>query len=129
MAKLGEYIVRHVVLTAQSSSLPPSRARDLEIRLRRASQFFGAERDLASIRVDDVRGFRDWLQHLPNGRGGTLEKSLIGHHLSALSDLYRRAGRERHVPAGYNPVLNPWVKASTALGAAGRLAGPGESSE
>ena len=106
MACLRDYVDWHLHLTAQLDGSTPSRMRDLETWLRRASHFFGAERELSSITVRDVRAFEDWLHRLPSGRGGKVPGISIEYHLSALSDLYRRANRERRVPAGYDPVRN-----------------------
>jgi integrase len=111
-ATLKEYASRHLVLKAKSGRVTPSHIGELETRLERACEFFGSDRDLASISVDDVQAFTDWLQKLPNGHGGTLGAGTVRHYLNALSNLYRRAVSERRVPAGHNPVQHLMDKPS-----------------
>src|SRR5205809_2862469 len=53
------------------------------------------ERDLASITVVDVRRWANRLLATPNGRKGTMSASSVRHHLSCLSNLYKRARAER----------------------------------
>jgi integrase len=74
------------------------------MHLRTAVEFFGADRDLASIRVADLQKYVNHLQNLPNSRGGTLSGGSIRKYLNSLSNLYRRAVAESLVPPGYNPV-------------------------
>ena len=71
--------------------------------LARAVQYFGADRDLASITVSDVRGWATHLQGQPC-RGHRMSGGTVRHHLNALSNLYRRAQGEGYVLPGYNPV-------------------------
>jgi integrase len=111
-AYLAEYSSRHLVLKAKSGRVTKSHLADLETRLKRAADYFGANRDLASINVDDVQAFTDWLQKLPNGRGGKLGPGSTRHYLNALSNLYRRAASERRVPSGYNPIRDLMDKPS-----------------
>ncbi len=72
--------------------------------LERAAEFFGSSRDLASITVSDVRRWASRLLETTNGRDGTMSASTVRHHLSCLSNLYKRARAERVVPSGYDPV-------------------------
>jgi integrase len=77
---------------------------DLETRLRAAVEFFGADRDPATIEAEDVRA---WIAHLSagsNGRGGTRAPVTVRNYIFALSGLFRRAQEGGYVPAGYNPV-------------------------
>jgi integrase len=71
--------------------------------LERAVAFFGAERDLATIRTEDVRRWIERLQSVESRKGGTLTGGTIRHHLNSLSNLYRRAQAEGHVLPGFNP--------------------------
>ncbi len=103
-AGLQEYASRHLVLKQKSGRTTDRVLVQLETQLRRACEYFGRGRELASITVNDVQGFTEWLQQQPNGRGGTLGPGTVRHHLNALSNLYRRAASERRVPSGYNPV-------------------------
>jgi integrase len=56
-----------------------------------------------SITVDDVQR---WIAHLESlqGRDGSLASGTVRHHLSSLSNLYRRARSLGLVQAGFNPV-------------------------
>ncbi len=103
-ADLGDYASRHLVLKAQSGKVTRSHVAGMEMRLQRAVDFFGADRDLATIRVQDLQAYVGWLGERPNRMGGTLGPGTVRHHLNALSNLYRRAASERRVPSGYNPV-------------------------
>jgi integrase len=69
-----------------------------ERHLEHAVDYFGAERDLASITTADVR---TWCEEL---QVGGLSAGTARHYLNALSNLYRRARAERVVPSGYDPV-------------------------
>jgi len=101
---LEPYASRHLVLKSKSSRVTRSHVSELETRLRRAVEFFGADRDLSTISVSDVQDFTAWLQKLSNRQGGTLNPATVRHYLNALSNLYVRALSERRVPAGHNPV-------------------------
>jgi integrase len=68
-----------------------------------AIEFFGRDRDLASIGVEHVQDFAHWLATRPNGRGGTLSSTTQAHYLTALSNLFRRAQAEGLI-RGVNPV-------------------------
>jgi len=64
---------------------------------------------------------RRWTNHLlatPNGRKGAMSASSVRHHLSCLSNLYKRARAERVVPSGYDPVGDFDEKPSPARGEA-----------
>ena len=94
----------HLIQKARSDRFTTRWLEETEHRLRRAIEFFGADRELGSIRVPDVQKYLVYLCGLPNGRGGTLSGQSIRHHLNALSNLYRRAVAEAAVPPGFNPV-------------------------
>jgi integrase len=88
--------------------------------LRRAVDFFGADRELDSIRPGDVRAFVAHLSTLPSRTDRrkprprkrqlparpvvTMSAYTVRAHLFALSNLYRRAQESEQVPLGYNPV-------------------------
>ncbi len=102
-AKLAPFVAEHLVKKAQSGKFSDSWLADSERMLTLAVQFFGADRDLATI---NVTGISDWARSLaarPNGRGGTLGGGAVRHHLNVLSNVYRRAQSEGCVPPGFNP--------------------------
>lgn len=73
-----------------------------ERHLRTAVHLLGADRELASIRPSDVRGYVEHLKRLSNGRGGTLSNGTVRHYLNSLSNMFRRAVAEEVVTQ--NPV-------------------------
>ena len=103
---LSEYASHHLVKKARSERFTEKWLGETEHQLRRAVEFFGADRDLASIGVRDVQDFSNWLQALPSSRGGTLSPGTVRHHLNCLSNLFRRAESESIVRPGYNPVAS-----------------------
>ena len=103
-AHLAEYADRHLVLKAKSGKVTRAHVVELETRLQRAVDFFGASRDLGSIRVQDIQAYVESLGKRPNHMGGTLGPGTVRHHLNALSNLYKRAQSELRVPPGFNPV-------------------------
>ncbi len=103
-ATLAEFARLHLLAKAQSGKFTDDWLAATEVCLKRAVEFFGGGRELGSITVTDVRQWSAQLAKTPNGRGGTLSTGSVRHHLSCLSNLYRRARAERVVPSGYNPV-------------------------
>src|SRR5256886_6540172 len=103
-ATLADFASAHLVAKAESQKFTEHWLEVTEKCLDRAAEFFGAERDLASITVADVRRWTNDLLAAPNGRKGTMSASSVRHHLSCLSNLYKRARAERVVPSGYDPV-------------------------
>src|SRR5438128_2420494 len=101
---LAEFAASHLVAKAESQKFTEHWLEVTENCLDRAIQFFGADRDLASITVAYVRRWANHLLVTPNGRKGTMSASSVRHHLSCLSNLYKRARAERVVPSGYDPV-------------------------
>jgi integrase len=72
--------------------------------LRRATEFFGAERSLEAVRVSDVRA---WAEHLLTAKGKTgktLGPESVRRHLFTLSAVYRFAQESELIPPGFNPV-------------------------
>jgi integrase len=78
-----------------------------ELRLNRALEHFGKDRDLGMIDVDAARAYDAWLKEL--GLAGGMRR----HHLNTLSALYRYAGERKLVAPGYNPIAL-WRKKPTA---------------
>lgn len=92
----------HLILKAGKQS--EHWLRSAELYLRRACEFFGANRQLTSIGVGDLHRWIAHLERMPSRKGGTQSDGTIRHHLNSLSSLYRRAQSLEHVPPGYNPV-------------------------
>jgi len=101
---LADFAQSHLVAKAESQKFTEHWLEVSETSLDRAVAFFGPARDLASITVADVRRWANHLLATPNGRKGTMSASSVRHHLSCLSNLYKRARAERVVPSGYDPV-------------------------
>ena len=101
---LADFARAHLVAKAESQKFTEHWLEVTEKCLDRAVEFFDAHRDLASITVADVRRWTNDLLATPNGRKGTMSASSVRHHLSCLSNLYKRARAERVVPSGYDPV-------------------------
>ena len=101
---LADFAAAHLVAKAESQKFTEHWLEVTEKCLERAAEFFGADRELASITVADVRRWANRLLATPNGRNGTMSASSVRHHLSCLSNLYKRARAERVVPSGYDPV-------------------------
>ena len=102
--KLSDFAAAHLVAKAESQKFTEHWLEVTEKCLDRAIEFFGADRELASITVGDVRRWTNRLLAAPNGRNGTMSASSVRHHLSCLSNLYKQARAERIVPSGYDPV-------------------------
>jgi integrase len=77
---------------------------ETKLRLGRAVEFFGTDRELTTIRPIHLR---QWL-----GKLSHLSASNQRHHLYALSSLYRYAQEVEVVPLGYNPVAGLYRKPS-----------------
>lgn len=101
---LTDFARAHLVAKAESRKFTEHWLEVTQKCLDRAVAFFGVQRDLASITVADVRRWANRLLATPNGRKGTMSASSVRHHLSCLSNLYKRARAERVVPSGYDPV-------------------------
>ena len=101
---LADFARQHLIAKAESQKFTEQWLAATEKCLDRAIEFFGADRELSSITVADVRRFSAHLLSAANGRGGTMSSGSVRHHLNCLSNLYRRARAERLVPSGYDPV-------------------------
>ena len=69
---LKAYCVHHLTQKARSGKVTEQWVENLQRNLECAANFFGENRDVASIGVADVEEYVAHLQALPNGRGGTL---------------------------------------------------------
>jgi integrase len=96
---LVELISHHLVMKAKAGQTSDSHMNDLEGRLRAAIEFFGRDRDPASIVPDEVRR---WSERLADD--GQRKPGTVRHYLNALSGLYGRAQEGLFVAPGYNPV-------------------------
>lgn len=103
-ATMHDYARLHLIAKAKAGKVTDGWLEAAEVYLTRAVEHFGAERNLATITVEDVRGWAEHLATLPSRLGGTTSGGTIRHHLNALSNLYRRAQGEGYVLPGYNPV-------------------------
>jgi integrase len=96
--------VAHLVVLV-SPTKEDSFARDVEgAGLKRATEFFGVDRALETIRVSDVRA---WSAHLLATKGKTgkrLGPESVRRHLFTLSAVYRFAQEGELLPPGFNPV-------------------------
>ena len=115
---LAEFARQHLIAKKKSGQIGDQWIAAAEVHLRRAVDFFGAARDLASISVAAVREWTTQLRTTPNGRGGVMSDGNVRHHLNTLSNLYRRAQAEGYVLRGYNPVAALMEKPSGKRGEA-----------
>lgn len=103
-ATLEAFAAEHLVEKKRMGRVTDLWLADTETHLRRAIKYFGANRSLTTISVDDVSRYVAHLQRLRSNRGSGLSDGTIRHHLNALSNLYRRAQGKGRVLPGYNPV-------------------------
>lgn len=115
---LADFAESHLVAKAESQKFTEHWLEVSEKCLDRAVEFLGGDRDLGSITVVDVRRWANHLLATPNGRRGKMSASSVRHHLSCLSNLYKRARAERVVSSGYDPVGDFDEKPSPARGEA-----------
>lgn len=99
---LGQFAEAHLIAKTKAGRVTDGWVAGSEAMLRRATEFFGGTRELATITTADVRRYAEYLLTQPNGRGGHLSAGSVGHHLGALSNLFRRAAAEGLVQS--NPV-------------------------
>lgn len=103
-ATLAEVARQHLILKKESAKFTDRWIAMSQGHLERARDFFGASRPLHTIAVEDVQR---WVIHLEGQKGRMAPKmsgGTIRHHLSSLSNLYKRARSLGLVPGGYNPV-------------------------
>lgn len=121
---LGPFAADHLVRKARGEKVSVGWLERTETRLARAIKFFGEDRALDTILPSDIEDWIDELRAMKVGRGAeknTMSAGTIRHHLNALSNLYRRAGRNGHVLTGYNPVSALLEKPSANTEEAGWL--------
>lgn len=95
---LVTWVREHLIAKAKAGKVTDQWMEGEELRLGRAVDHFGADRDLSSVTVADARR---WAEALTT-RG--LSGGTVRQHLNSLSNLYRRAQTEGKVAPGYNPV-------------------------
>lgn len=106
-ATLGEFASEHLIDKATNEDVTDQWLGVLERRLQDAVEFFGADRELSSIRPSDVKKWMVWLRENKPGQGDrTMTSGTLRHYLNALSSLFRSAEEEEAVPPGYNPVAS-----------------------
>ena len=101
---LKAFAAQHLLQKAKGGKVTAQWLEAAEYHLRDAINFFGEDRDVASITTADAQRYANHLQTVSNGRKGTLSASSQRHYLNSLSNLYRRAQSEGLVSPGYNPV-------------------------
>lgn len=117
---LAAYAAEHLVKKAKAAKVTRDWLAMAELFLQRAVDFFGADRDLEAITVEDVQA---WVTHLSttkyvprkakaDAKGRSLSSGTVRHALNALSNLYRRAQSEGKVPPGFSPVAAMMEKPS-----------------
>jgi len=106
-ATLVEFASEHLIDKATNEDVTDRWLGVLERRLHDAVEFFGADRELSSIRPSDVKKWMVWLrEHEPGQGNGPMSSRTLRHYLNALSNLFRGAEEEEAVPPGYNPVAS-----------------------
>lgn len=96
-ARLKEYVAEHLEAKAAGGECSKDWLVQTQNQLSVAIEFFGEDRELASVRPSDVRTYVEHLKTLPNGRGGKLSSASQRHYLNSLSNLFRRAVAEEVV--------------------------------
>ena len=94
----------HLLQKAKAGKVASRWIEQTQKQLEAAIDFFGPDRDVASISTADAQKYANHLQTVSNGRGGTLSAGSQRHYLNSLSNLFRRAQSEGVVTPGYNPV-------------------------
>jgi integrase len=102
--QLGAFARLHLIAKKKAGKVTDEWLALAELSLNRAIAYFGAERELDTLRVSDVRRWIVWLEAFTTPRKRRLGAGTVRHHLNALSNLYRRAQEEEVVIPGYNPV-------------------------
>ena len=101
-ATLGEFAQRHLEEKAEEGQVEEKWIARAELHLRAAVEFFGAERDLASIGPTEIKAYIKHLRRRPSRRGGRIGDGTARHYLNSLSNLFGRAVEEEHIDS--NPV-------------------------
>ena len=79
---LKPYATAHLIAKKKSDTVTDEHIEVQENHLSRALDFLG-DRELTTVTVEDVRAWMDWLQTLPNRRGGKLTGWTARAHLSS----------------------------------------------
>ena len=107
-AGLAEYAASHLDLKAKDEEATRQWLIQAQRHLETAVAFFGAERNLAAISPEDLKGYVEHLRQRDNGRGGTLTDATVRAYLNSLSNMFRRAVSDRYVQS--NPVGDMFTK-------------------
>ena len=102
---LESYAAEHLLKKKKAGKVRDRTLMESEFHLQRAVEFFGADTDIAAIKPGRVA---EWSAELQQ----TLSNSTVSHHLSALSNMYRRALSEDLVTR--NPVSDMMDKPEPA---------------
>ena len=102
---LKRFAAQHLLQKAKGGQVTTQWLEAVEGHLCEAIDFFGEDRDVASVTTADVQKYANHLQTTSNGRGGTLSAGSQRHYLNSLSNLFRRAQSEGLAAPGYNPVV------------------------
>jgi integrase len=103
-ATLEAFAAHHLLAKAKAEAASDRWMVQSERHLDEAVQYFGKDRLLTAIRVEDVRRWAERLAAQPGRAGERVSAGTVRHRLNVLSNLYRRAISEGYVPSGYNPV-------------------------
>ena len=101
---LGPFVRDHLIAKRRSGRITEQWLAQSEHLLESACQFFGYDRDLASIEVADIERWLEHLRHQETKRGKARSTGSLLHYLNVLSNVFRRAQKLKVVPLGHNPV-------------------------
>jgi integrase len=99
---LGEFAQYHLEEKAEEGRVEETWIARAELHLETAVEFFGVERDVASIGPSDIKAYLKHLRRRPSRRGGRISDGTARHYLNSLSNLFGRAVEEERIDA--NPV-------------------------
>ena len=103
-ATLEAFAAHHLLAKAKAGSNSKRWMVETERLLGEALTFFGKDRLLTAVSVEDVRRWSEHLTGRPGRREAMVSPGTVRHRLNVLSNLYRRAASEGYVAPGYNPV-------------------------
>lgn len=101
---LNDFAAHYLVERARENEVTDRWLNDVRNHLRRAIEFFGADRSVASIQAPDVMAYISWLSEQSNGNGRNLSPETRKKHLFSLQSLFQQAQLEGVVPSDHNPV-------------------------
>ncbi len=104
---LAQAAADYLVARAEEGAVSRAWLAGEELRLRRAVEHLGGERELSSVTVADCKGYAGALRR-QGLSGGT-----VRHHLNSVGCLYRLMGEQQRVAPGYNPI-SLWRRKPTA---------------